>query len=197
MSQKHSYTTADALPFDTATNLVRRLYRDEDYRMSLLIGCGIFFGLRISDLLSLTWSQILNVEEFVIYEKKTGKRRVIRVNRGFQGHIQDCHRALNIKDDSQPCFLNRYGSVISIQMINRNFKAMRVKYNLKINNFSTHTCRKTWALKVYQNENAEGRGEMALVLLSECLNHSSVAITRRYLGLKQEQIAGVYDSLQF
>lgn len=197
MSQKHSYTTADYLPFDTATNLVRRLYRDEDYRMSLLVGCGIFFGLRISDLLSLTWSQILNVEDFVIYEKKTGKRRVIRVNRGFQGHIQDCHRVLNIKDDSQPCFLNRYGSVISIQMINRNFKAMRVKYNLKINNFSTHTMRKTWARKIWENENAQGRGEQSLVLLSECLNHSSLAISRKYLGIKQEQIAGVYDSLQF
>lgn len=33
--------------------LVRKLYRDGDYRMSLLIGCGAFFGLRISDTLSL------------------------------------------------------------------------------------------------------------------------------------------------
>lgn len=47
------YQTSDYLDFDTATALVRKLYREEKYALSLLIGCGIFFGLRISDLLSL------------------------------------------------------------------------------------------------------------------------------------------------
>jgi len=197
MSVKHSYTTADYLVWDTAMSLVRKLYRDKDYRMSLLLGCGFFFGLRISDLRALTWAQILNVEEFTIYEQKTGKRRTIRVNRGFQGQIQDCHAALKIKDDAQPCFLNRYGSVISLQMINRKFKEMRVKYGLKINNFSTHTMRKTWARKIWENENADGRGEQSLVVLSEMMNHSSVAITRRYLGLRQQEIGQIYESLQF
>ena len=36
MSQKHSYTTADYLPWDTMLNLTRRLFRDGKYRMSLL-----------------------------------------------------------------------------------------------------------------------------------------------------------------
>ena len=53
MSQKHSYTTAEYLNWDVAMNLVRRLYKDGDYRMSLMVGCGCFFGLRISDLLAL------------------------------------------------------------------------------------------------------------------------------------------------
>ena len=52
MSQKHSYTTADYLPWDTMLNLTHKLYRDGKYRMSLLVACGSFFGLRISDLLS-------------------------------------------------------------------------------------------------------------------------------------------------
>ena len=56
MSLKNSYTTSDYLPWDTATTLVRKLYRDKNYRISLLIGCGIFFGLRISDLLRLNWN---------------------------------------------------------------------------------------------------------------------------------------------
>lgn len=197
MSSKHSYTTADYLPFDTATSLVRKLFRDGDYRMSLLIGCGIFFGLRISDLRSLTWTQILTGEEFSIYEKKTGKRRVIRINKGFQAHIRDCHTALNIKDDSQPCFLNRYGSIITLQMINRHFKNIKVRYGLRINNFSTHSLRKTWARRIWENENVSGRGEQSLVVLSEIMNHSSVAITRRYLGLRQEEIGQIYESLQF
>ena len=197
MSRKHTYTTADYLVWDTAMSLVRKLYRDKDYRMSLLLGCGFFFGLRISDLRTLTWTQLLNVEELVIYEQKTGKRRIIRINRDFQGHIQDCHTSLKIKDDNQPCFLNRYGSVITLQMINRKFKDMRIKYGLKINNFSTHTMRKTWARKIWENENADGRGEQSLVVLSEIMNHSSVAITRRYLGFRQQEIGQIYESLQF
>lgn len=197
MSQKHTYTTADYLPWDTATNLVRKLFRNGDYRMSLLIGCGIFFGLRVSDLLTLSWNQILSGDEFVIFEKKTDKRRVIRINEGFKAHIADCYQALGIKDINEPCFLNRYGSVLSLQMINRNFKAIKVKYQLKIENFSTHSLRKTWARQVYENENSQGRGDMALLKLSEIMNHSCPSITRRYIGLRQQELGEVYDNLIF
>ena len=54
------YQTSDYLDFDTATALVRKLYREEKYALSLLIGCGIFFGLRIGNLLSLRWELLLN-----------------------------------------------------------------------------------------------------------------------------------------
>ena len=197
MSQKHAYTTADYLPWDSATSLIRKLYRNGDYRMSLFIGCGAFFGLRVSDLLSLTWNQILTGEEFAIYEQKTGKRRVIRINSGFQAHVQDCYNALGVKDAEECCFLNRYGGLISLQMINRHLKAIKVKYQLRINNFSTHSLRKTWARRVYENENAQGRGDMALLKLSELMNHSSPAITRRYIGLRQQELGEVYDNLTF
>ena len=197
MSAKHSYTTADYLPWDSAMALVRKLYRDGNYRMSLLLGCGFFFGLRISDLKQLTWQQILDADEFAIWEQKTGKRRVIKINKGFQGHIHDCYEAMKVKTPSRPCFLNRYGSIISLQMINREFKTIKVKYQLRIDNFSTHTMRKTWARKIYENENAEGRGELALLKLSELMNHSAPNITRRYIGLRQQELGEVYDSLQF
>lgn len=82
MSKKHTFTTADYLPWDTMLVLVRRLYKDGNYRMSLLIACGSFFGLRISDLLSLTWEQVLG-KSFSLNEKKTGKHREIKVNEGL------------------------------------------------------------------------------------------------------------------
>ena len=39
--------------------------------------------------------------------------------------------------------------------------------------------------------------ELALVKLMELFNHSSVAITKRYLGLRQEEILETYDCLTF
>lgn len=197
MSLKHSYTTADYLPWDSAIALVRKLYNDGQYRMSLLLGCGFFFGLRISDLRMLTWNQILSNDSFVVIERKTGKRREIKINKGFQKHIKDCHDAMKVQDDSKPCFLNRFGEIISIQMINRDLKVIKFKYRVPVNNFSTHTCRKTWARKIWETENSLGRGELALLKLSEILNHSAPSITRRYIGLRQEELCEVYNSLQF
>jgi len=63
MSLKFSNTTSDFVQWDAMLNLVRNLFNDGNYKMSLLISLGSFMGLRISDLLSLTWVQILNVEQ--------------------------------------------------------------------------------------------------------------------------------------
>lgn len=195
MSQKHSYTTADYLPWDAMLNLTRRLYKDGKYRMSLLVACGSFFGLRISDLLSLSWEQILG-ESFAINEKKTGKHREIKVNAGVQEHIKECYKALGIKDPHEKCFLNRYGDVISIQRINVVLKQIKVKYMLKdVQHFSTHSFRKTFGRKVV--EMAGENSEMALIKLGEIFNHTSTSITRRYLGLRQQELGEVYDTLIF
>lgn len=104
--------------------------------MSLLIGCGCFFGPRISDLLTLTWSQLLDDEKFVLYEKKTNKCRVVKINKGFQHHIQMCHDALRIENDNEKCFLCRKRMVYSTQRINILFKQIKEKYHLKIDHFS-------------------------------------------------------------
>lgn len=163
--------------------------------MSLLVACGCFFGLRISDLLSLSWEQILG-ESFTINEKKTGKHREIKVNAGVQEHIRECYRALDIKDPHEKCFLNRYGDVISIQRINVVLKEIKVKYMLKdIQHFSTHSFRKTFGRKVV--EMAGENSKIALIKLGEIFNHTSISITRRYLGLRQQELREVYESLRF
>ena len=94
MSLKYSNITADYLQWGEAMNLVRSLYKDEDYKMSLLIAIGCFWGLRISDMLALHWKQILNVDEFTIVEKKTGKQRTIRINQQLKRHIADCYEQI-------------------------------------------------------------------------------------------------------
>lgn len=195
MSQKHSYTTADYLPWNTMLNLTHKLFKDGRYRMSLLVACGSFFGLRISDLLTLTWEQVLS-DTFTINEKKTQKHREIKVNAGIKEHIKECYKALNIKDLHEKCFLNRYGDVISIQRINVVLKEIKVKYMLKdIQHFSTHSFRKTFGRQVV--EMAGENCEMALIKLGEIFNHTSTSITRRYLGLRQQELREVYDTLVF
>lgn len=195
MSLKNSYVTSDYLEWDSMLSLVRKLYRDEEYRLSLLIGCGSFFGLRISDLLTLTWSMLLDNEKFVVTEQKTGKRREIRVNCNFQKHIADCYKALDIVDINEKCFLSRKKTVYSTQRINVLFKLMKSKYNLKIEHFSTHSMRKTFGRQVV--EAAGENSEFALIKLSELFNHADIQTTRRYLGLRSQELLETYDMLNF
>lgn len=195
MSTLHSRTTSDYIEWDTMLNIVRKLYRDKKYRMSLMVACGSFFGLRVSDLKRLTWSDILDGNKFVIIEKKTGKRREIKINRGLQAHIEDCFKALKISDRNELCFVNKYGKPISTQMINRHLKTIKSQYGLKIEHLSTHSFRKTFGRKVVSN--AGEQSEMALIKLSEIFNHASPMITRRYLGLRAEELEEIYDDLTF
>lgn len=195
MSRKNSHTTSDALNWNDALNLIHRLYRDGDYRLSLLVGCGCFFGLRISDLRTLRWNMLLEGETFELHEKKTGKYRVVKINQDFQKHIQECYQALGITNSEEYCFLSSKKVVFSTQRINVLLKGLKQRYNLKVGNFSTHTLRKTFGRKVVAmaGENAE----VALIKLMELFNHSSLAITKRYLGLRQEELLETYDLLDF
>ena len=195
MSLKYSTTTADYLVWSDAMNLIRKLAKDGNYKMSLLIALGCFTGLRISDILGLTWEQILNTEEFTITEKKTGKKRVLRLNPQLQKHIQECHEQIHPLKDTSYILVSQKGTVFTIQRINVILKEIKKKYRLKVKNFSCHSLRKTFGRQVY-NMNSEN-SELALVKLMELFNHSSIAITKRYLGLRQEEILETYDCLTF
>ena len=195
MSLKYSTTTADYLVWSDAMNLIRKLAKDENYKMSLLIALGCFTGLRISDILALRWEQILSTEEFSIIEKKTGKKRVLRLNSQLQQHIQECYEHIKPISVKSPILVSQKGTVFTIQRINVILKEIKKKYRLKIKNFSCHSLRKTFGRQVY-NMNSEN-SELALVKLMELFNHSSLAITKRYLGLRQEEILETYDVLSF
>ena len=195
MSLKYSTTTADYLIWSDAMNLIRKLAKDGNYKISLLIALGCFTGLRISDILSLRWKQILNTSEFTITEKKTGKQRTIRLNPQLQQHIRECYGHIQPLGINAPILVSQKGTVYSIQRINIILKELKKRYKLHIGNFSCHSLRKTFGRQVY-NMNSEN-SEMALVKLMELFNHSSVAITKRYLGLRQEELLNTYDCLSF
>ena len=62
-------------------------------------------------------------------------------------------------------------------------------------NDTSHSHRKTFGRHIVEMAGADA--ERALIKLSEIFSHSSTAITRRYLGLKDEEISEVYASLDF
>ena len=195
MSLKYSNTTSDYLNWSEAMNLIRTLTKDREYKISLLVAIGCFWGLRISDILSLRWNQIINVDEFTIIEKKTGKNRAIRINPQLKRHIADCHKQINPIGIESPILISQKGTVYSVQRINIILKEIKSQYKLSVKNFSCHSLRKTFGREVYNN-NSEN-AELALVKLMDLFNHSSISITKRYLGLKQEELLQTYDSLTF
>ena len=195
MSLKYSNTTADYLIWSDAMNLIRKLAKDENYKMSLFIALGCFTGLRVSDITSLRWFQILGVDEFTIIEKKTGKQRTIRLNPQLQKHIQECYEHIKPIGVKAPILVSQKGTIFTVQSINRLLKQIKAKYKVKVKNFSCHSFRKTFGRQVY-NMNSDN-SEFALVKLMELFNHSSIMTTKRYLAIRQEELLDTYTCLSF
>ena len=195
MSLRNTKTTADYIPWENAINIVHRLYKDKNYTMSLFIACGIFTGLRVTDLRALRWNQLLNGGVLTITEHKTKKERQIKLNPEFVEHVRQCYEAMGSKNPNEFCFLSQKKTVISIQWFNRLLKDVKKKYKLPCKNISCHALRKTMGRAIF--EKSEENSEMALIKLSEVFGHSNTQITRRYLGLKTEEILSAYDLLSF
>ncbi|NDW08469.1 tyrosine-type recombinase/integrase [Dysgonomonas sp. 520] len=195
MSLKFQNTTADYLQWDSNVLLISKLFQDQNYKFSLLIALGSFFGIRISDILGLRFCDILDTDTLTIIEKKTKKQRTIKINDQLKKHILACYKEIKPQSINDFIFTSQKGSVYSVQRINIIFKEIRVKYNLKIKNFSTHSMRKSFGRQVYNN--AGSNAELALVKLSELFNHSDVRTTRKYLGLRSEELMEAYDLLSF
>jgi integrase len=193
MSVKGSYTTAEPLEWNEANNLMNRLYEDGKFTISLLVGCGIYFGLRISDILRLTWDDLLAGDTFILFEKKTGKRRIVKINPTFKRHIEKCYAKMRPRHTSDLVFISKSGQPYTTNRLNVMFKSIRVKYRLNITHFSTHTLRKTFATRIYKM--AGDKSEDALIRLSAMFSHSSTAITRAYIGLTSKVMMDTYDLL--
>ncbi len=184
MSQKNTNTTADYLPLEKVDGLIKMLYDDGDYRMSLLVGCGCYLGIKISDLLSLKWKDIKGCDKILLVETIGGKHRIIRVPYTCKELIERCYSAIAVNTEEY-CFLNRYGKRISIQMVNRKLKTIKARYHLPINHFSTHSLRKTWGRQYYLQAKTLGKEKEALSFLRKAFNHSNANITKKYLAIDQ------------
>lgn len=171
------------LDFDAAQGKGMKLIRSgENPNFGLLIICGINLGLRISDLLQLTNGDLLQ-PQIDIKEKKTGKPRTLTVNENIQQAMQYfTNENLNFK-----AFRSQKGSPYSTQHVNR---LMKQYFSGK--NISSHSLRKTFGRRVWDNH---GQSENALMYLSELFNHTSMSLTRKYLGIRAQELENIYMSL--
>ena len=55
-------------------------------------------------------------------------------------------------------------------------------------NVGTHSLRKTWGYQAWKNG-------FNPALIMETLNHSNLSVTKRYLGIRQDDINDLYDDL--
>lgn len=193
MALKGQKTTTGFIQWNELTNLVLKLHRDGEYKFSLLIGTGAFTGLRISDVLSLTWNQLLDKDIIELHEKKTGKFRKIKINQDLQTLIISNYKAMGEPSVETLVFVNKYGTKqINVQWVNTKLKEIFTKYSINTENPSSHSIRKSFGRRIWQ---LNDYSEKSLVLLSELFNHSNVQITKRYLGIKEKELFDVYDSL--
>jgi integrase len=187
MSLKNSVTTSDYLNFDATLNKAMKIIKtDKNYKLGFLVVFGINTGLRISDILKLKVED-LNNDSISLVESKTNKKRVIKLN-------DNVKTAFNLLKERNPniegyVFTSNQNTIFSVQYINRVIKQMFGGKNLSI---SSHSFRKTFGRAVFLRNNETDK---ALLYLSELFNHSSPAITKRYLGIRQEELDDIYMSL--
>jgi site-specific recombinase XerD len=192
MSQKRSTTTCSGIEWNTLLGLLVQLKRAKRNKEFLLIGMGSYLGLRASDLLNLRWSDVLNKQQFTLAESKTGKIRHLSINSSLSDIITFVSEELHRQDKFEInayLFSNRNGEQVSLQYINRQLKKTFSDFGVKTQNASTHTLRKTFGKRVWE---MDGKSERSLIYLSQIFNHSSISITRRYIGIVQEDIRDIY-----
>lgn len=187
MSLKNSVTTSDYLNFDSTLNKSMKIIKtDKNYKLGFLVVFGINTGLRISDILKLKVDDLQN-DSITLMESKTNKKRIIKLN-------DNVKTAFSLLKERNPniegfVFISNQNTVFSKQYVNRKLKEMFGSKSLAI---SSHSLRKTFGRQVWNNNN---QSEKSLLYLSELFNHSSIAITKRYLGIRQEELDDIYMSL--
>ena len=164
-----------------------------EHRNSVLLHLGIFTALRISDILSLKTEQVYDFKNRIVRdsialtEQKTGKKKSVALN-------DEVKKALKLyfpcATQGRPLLLNaKTGKSISrnhaYRIVVSAAKAANIPHNV-----SCHSLRKTFGYHAWHNGTSP-------VVLTEIYNHSSYAVTKRYLGVTQDDKDAVYLGLSF
>jgi len=165
--------------------------RKRNPRDFLLFTLGINTGLRISDVLKLKVEDVKDrtgeIKEYLdLNEKKTKKQRLIYLN-------SEVRNALEYYFDKTGIYhLDRYLFISDKTKINKPISRIRAWQLIQIwcrevgikGNIGTHTLRKTAG---YQMRIAG----VAIELIQEVLGHQSISMTKRYLGITDDEVTKV------
>lgn len=162
----------------------------KQYRNHALLVVGTHTALRISDILRLTWLEVYDEESGVFYshitvaEKKTGKSKTIALH----PKVVEALRLYLPHRRGEYIFSGNRRSMAAISRIQayRIIKAAAMAVKV-VGNIACHSLRKTFGYHAW-------RSGIAAVLLMDIYNHSSYEITRRYLGISQDDRDKVYLS---
>lgn len=177
------------------------------YRDNMLFIVGINFGLRVSDLLTLRFSHLIDDQfnfktTFPILEKKTRNTRKAQRNRyiTINDAVVDAvvlyleHTpGVKLSDymfrgESNRCSDNKPMHRNSVERI---LKEVGIALNLEAH-VATHTLRKTFAYHQMLVSNNDPR---KLLLLQKMFGHSTSAQTLDYIGITGEEIEKAYMEL--
>jgi integrase len=185
MNRKGNRTTTGFIPWEEFQRLMDSLTNE---KIKLVAAISTYAGLRISDVLNLKWSQ-LSGQSIVLVEKKTKKTREIAIHetlREILGSTKSPKTGYVVKS-------NMTGRPISISYINRKLKEEFDRLNIQYDgNISSHMFRKTMGRRFLDQSDYQDK---ALILLMDLFGHTSLAVTKRYLGIRQEEINQVYLTL--
>lgn len=139
--------------------------------VSLILQLQASLGLRIGDILNLTPNNFRNGKLEKI-EQKTGKLQYKELNTTVIQIIQQYAIDNNIKSNQK--LFN-----IGTRAVQKQLK--QITNLLELDNISTHSFRKLYAMTIYKNN------ENDIYLVKELLNHTSIATTQKYLDLNEEE----------
>lgn len=145
-----------------------------DMAMALIVEANM--GLRISDILKLKLSDIVKDGEryrLNIKEQKTKKERFFTVLVEAYQHLKIYCLENNIKPDEQIFKFTERGVQNKLKMV--------CDY-LGYEGISTHSFRKFFATQIYINN------DYNVVLVQQLLQHSTPAVTQKYIGIQPQQI---------
>lgn len=196
MSRKGTITTADYFQYDEFKRLIDCLVKDEQHIWAFYCLMSFCLGLRSGDVRKLKWQDVLNRRSVVVTEQKTGKTKGIPIGQNTAEHISKMYEIAGYPHLDSYIFCtqrSKENTPVSLQYINRIAKTWKRKYRLKIGNFSSHTFRKTFGRYVYEKRN---RSTDALIELNRIFRHTSLQTTLIYIGITDDNIYGVFDSMQ-
>jgi len=183
------------------------LIRNHRYRDNMLFIVGINFGLRVSDLVKLRFSHLINdnltfKDRFAILEQKTKNTRKVQKNRYVTINMAVIEAVTLYLENTPGVKLSDYmfrsqsnrsngNSPLSRMSVDRILKGIAddLSLNMKV---STHTLRKTFA---YHQMTMSGNDPRKLLLLQKILGHSSMSQTLDYIGITRDEIDEAYRNL--